>query len=312
MLLALIAGLAHAGSGPWVPGTSIGNLYLGLDSEQFTRVASNDAGTLVPVDVGEGIGTVGLTSILSYGIGPRLELETRVPYRATHANREDQAICAALGTDACAPTRTIGVIEARMKGMILDELSGQPVSLAIGANVRFGGLTASTRNRITNAGEGTTDFGPRLALGRTGAIGSSYYALSLDASWMYRVPNTKSFPRLEGDRVVPGSEFYGELETLVSPGGGSVTLGPFAGGVYRPSGYDFGEIIVDDPDRLAALRILNIAAGAKLLLRDRRDHVFIVSVSRTIAAWNNPSDRLTVSVGVSLNDVFRIFDRTDR
>ena len=66
---------------------------------------------------------------------------------------------------------------------------------------------------------------------------------------------------------------------------------------------------MDDPDRFAALRIANVTAGAKLLIRDKKNHVFVTSVGRTVYAMNNPSDRIIVSFGVSVNDVFKIFER---
>ncbi len=309
MLMALALGLAHAGSGPWVPGTSVGNLYIGLDGEHFNNVRSNGDAGAERVPVGDGIGALGVQGILSYGLSPRVEMEARLPVRSAHVNRQDHPTCDVIGANGCRTTHTIGVIEARLKGLVIDELSGKPISLAIGADVRFGGLTSPTRDRITNAGEGTTDFGPRLALGRSGAMGSSYYAMSLDTSWYYRIPNTTSFPNFTGDRAVPGSEFTGGLEMLVTPGGGVVTLGPYANGIYRPSGVDFQDLVVDDPDRFAALRIANVTAGAKLLIRDKKNHVFVTSVGRTVYAMNNPSDRIIVSFGVSVNDVFKIFER---
>jgi hypothetical protein len=309
MWMTLALGLAHAGSGPWVPGTSVGNLYVGLDGEHFNTVRANGDAGAEAVPIGDGVGALGLTGILSYGLAPRVEMEARLPVRSAHVNRRDHPTCEAIGADGCRTTHTIGVIEARLKALVLDELSGQPLSLALGADVRFGGITSPTRDRITNAGEGTTDFGPRLAAGRSGTIGASYYTVSFDSSWYYRIPNTTSFPNFSGDRSVPGSEFVGSLEALFTPGGGVVTFGPYANGIYRPSGVDFQDLVVDDPDRFAALRIANVTAGGKLLIRDTRNHVFVVSVGRTVYAFNNPSDRIIVSFGVSLNDVFKIFDR---
>ena len=40
MWLWLWCGLATAGSGPWVPGSGSGSLYLGADAQQYRKLSS--------------------------------------------------------------------------------------------------------------------------------------------------------------------------------------------------------------------------------------------------------------------------------
>lgn len=297
MLIALIVDVAAAGSGPWVPGSGRANLYVGLDAQYFTRLATNGEGRDV-VDVGEGVSTFGGVLDLSYGVARRAEVELIVPIQHAHANRPDSQICVDLGLDACKGTTTLGVIEARGKGLIADQVAGAPVSLALGGIVRYGGATAATRERITNAGEGTVDFGPLISVGRGGGLGQGYYSLSLDGAWVYRLPNTDSYPNLVGDGVAPNSEFLGSAEALFSPRR-VVSIGPAATASGRPGGLDFTELDLTDRDRFAALRYVQIRAGGKLVVRDGLDNAFVLSVFRTVYAANNPADVLTVSAGVS-------------
>lgn len=308
MVIAMLSA-AFAGSGPWVSGSGVGNLYLGIEGEQYTKVSSRNTTGIDKQPVGEGIQSIGGLAVLSYGIAPRVEAEVTVPYLATHVNREDSTLCELLGEDSCDATHTVGIIQARVKTLILDGIAGSPLSLSVAGEVRYGGLTATTRHRLTNAGEGTTDFGPSLALGRSGTLGANgFYALSGDFGWRYRVPNTRRFPNLEGQRAVPGSEFFGSLEALVTPTG-RVSVGPYAVALYRPQGIDFSELAVADQDRFAALRVTDIRAGGKLLIRDAKNHVFVLAVGRTVYSANSPADSLTLSFGVSLHNVFRVFER---
>lgn len=309
---ALWIALASAGTGPWVPGTGIGNVYIGLEGDQFNNLTTpTDAGRET-LPVGEGISTITGSATLTYGISPRLEAELRIPYSASHANREDAAECLALGLEACDTTHTVGVIEANVKGLLFDEVAGAPLSIAFGGIVRYGGLAAPFRARLTNAGEGTTDLGGKVALGRSGSLGGSggYWSTSLDLSYLHRIPNTQTFPLQMGARRVPGDDVGGIFEAFFSPRG-LVALGPAVAAQHRLSGLSFNEIEFSDPDRLGALRTTLVSGGLKALVRDNRNNVFVVSLWRTLYGVNNPSDQTIVSVGISLNDVLRKRNRTD-
>lgn len=302
--------MAAAGSGPWVPGSGVGTLYLGVDGERFERVKAIQADGAETLELADGITTLTIGGLVSYGFGARFEADLYVPYRSIDATTTTGGVCEELPNEPCRATRTLGVIEARMKGLVLDELSGAPLSVAIGGVLHLGTRTKSTRHRLTNAGEGTIDIGPRLAVGRSGGLGSGYYTISGDFHWVYRIPNT-AVETADGDILAPGSEFAGSIDAIASSSG-AVGAGLYTAGLWRPSGYDFADLAIDNTDRFAALRVANVHGGAKLFVRDAHDHVLVLSIGHTLYGRNNPIDRWTFGAGVSLNDVFGVLERRSK
>lgn len=292
-------------AGPWVPGAGRTSVYLGVEGQRFNRVAAYSDDGVDNVRVGEGINTLTAVGVVQHGLGTRAALELVVPFHHGHASRPDVQLCADLGLDACRETNVVGVIEAEVKGLVLDELSGAPFSLAAVGEVRFGALAAKARSRLTGPGVGTMDLGVIGAIGRSGALGArGYYSLSLDLGWRYRVPHTTTYPLLNGDEVVPASEFHGDLQALFAPVP-SVALGPSVLTLIRPWGRDFGAIEPTDIDRFSSLRVGDIRVGAKVILKDPAGNAFVLSVHRTVWAWNNPSDTLSVGAGVNLVNPFK-------
>ena len=285
---------ALAGSGPWALGHHDYSLYLGAEAQRLDTLAlSSGSGADDVVDVGGGISTLGLKAILSYGVLPRLETEIAVPWYRVHQNRPEQEPCIALGPGTCAPTTGIGIVRARAKGMVLDEVLGAPVSLALGPELRFGQHTSATRKRITNLGEGTFDAGGFLSVGRTGTLGSGYWTAYAEGVGRYRTANTE-----QGGVRMPGPEVGGEAEALFAPSF-DVAFGPSITALHRLSGVDFEEADLGDVDRFASLRFTAVQAGAKLIVRSGEEIVLSTGVLRTIWAVNNPTDVWTVNVGVS-------------
>jgi len=308
-ILGLWAATAWGGAGPWVPGSGSGSVYLGVEGQQFQKVASGAGADRRVFDVGEGVNQVVAQGIVTYGIASRAEVEARLPFHFHHVNREDAALCPGLGPDGCAPTHTPGVLYSHLKVLVLDEVSGAPLSLSVGGLARFGGLVHGTRHRLTNAGEGTIDGGGFLSLGRSGALGSGYWTVFGDLGGRYRVPNTRSYPNQQGSRAVPGSELFGSVELLVAPQR-VVSVGPAVTYLWRPAGVDYAQVDLSDPDRFGALRVTHVSAGAKLIFRDPNDNAFVFGVSRTVYAVNNPPDSFGISVGVALNRLFEGGDDT--
>lgn len=308
MWLWLWCGLATAGSGPWVPGSGSGSLYLGADAQQYRKLSATRDGTRESNALGEGINQFSLTGVLTYGVTPRAEVEVILPVHFSHANREDAPLCVNLGEGACDETNSVGTIQSHLKVLILDEFAGAPLSASVAGVVRFGAFTAGTRDRLTNVGEGTLDGGVKLGLGKSGALGEGYWSTSLDTTFLYRVPNTLRYPLQTGDRAVPGSELHVHTDTFLSPKR-VVAIGPSVNWLWRPQGTDLGEIVTSDVDRFGALRVMQLNAGAKLVFRDTLDNAFVVGAFRTVYAINNPRDQIGLSVGIALN---RLFDPSRR
>ena len=294
---------AHAGSGPWVIGTGQGNLYVGAETQRLSKLQIQDSGgaDAEVIDVGEGLSTFGLKAVGTVGLSPRFDVQAEVPWYRVIANRPDHPLCDALGMGACNTTESIGLMSIRGKGLILDELFGAPFSLAAYGEVRIGTFTAEERQRITNIGEGTTDTGLGLTAGRSGGLGSGYWSGYIDAGWRYRWPTTRTYPAFEGDRSVPGDEWTGLAEFILSPTP-AFGFGPSLSGIYRPNGLDFKQLDLTDTDRFAALRIANARAGAVFIVRNPQSNASAnLSVLRTIAAMNNPTNVWVVGAGLSVS-----------
>jgi hypothetical protein len=304
MLWWLLGAVASAGTGPWVLAPGDGAVYVGLESQRFSRLALGDGSfTDSVLQVDQGVQTFIAKTIATVGLGRRLELEFELP--VTHVFAPVQGDICTLGlADGCAPTTGLGPIVVRGEGQVLDEVFGAPLSMSLGLDLRFGQTTAGSRSRITNIGEGTFDLEPRIAFGKAGGLGrkGGYYSLSLDVGFRWRMPLRTQFAGV--DSRFPGFEVTGGTEALLSP----IPIfgfGPALGWIYRPNGYDVedllaGEGLWADPDRFLALRIGALTAGGKVIFRGSDRVSVVFSVLHTLYARNNPTNVLQLGAGVQV------------
>jgi hypothetical protein len=298
--LLFFAGPAWASSGPWVPGAGEIQAFVGGDAERFGHLATTDAnGDRSVLDVDEGISAIDVKGIVSYGILGKFEIEGQLPWYHVYANETDGAVCELLGQGSCATTQSIGIITFRGKALVLDELAGSPVSLSLGGEIRDGAFAYDDRSRVTNVGEGGLDTGAFLDVGRVGGIGSDgSWAAYAELGGRYRFPNTTTYTTASGDDVnAPGSEYFGQVDFLVSPKF-PVLFGPEIAGLWRPGGTAWYDLDFASDDRFGALRIGLVRAGGKIIVRSRTGTSFVVSALGTVYAWNNPSDIFVLSTGV--------------
>ncbi|MCA9493674.1 MAG: hypothetical protein KC621_27265 [Myxococcales bacterium] len=290
--------VALAGSGPWTAGKDRVTVFVGAEGQRFGTLGTDSGADRALTDVGEGIQKLGIKGIATVGLGSRMELELLIPWYRVEATRPDAELCAALGLDACKTTQGVGIIETQLKALVLDEYFGAPLSLALSAELRLGQTTASTRERITNLGEGTIDVAPLLTIGRTGSLGKGYWSGWIEGGYRFRTRNTDEYPLLDPavDVPAPRDEIVASTEILFGPTT-SLAFGPTAYMLSRP-GISFGEVDATDPDRFAALSVLAVRAGGTLVVRGTGPLTFAGSVLGTAAAINNPTDSWTASVGV--------------
>lgn len=299
-----LAASAWAGSGPWVVGQDGLTVFLGTEAQRIGHLAVQAGpGERDVVEVGEGVSAFRVKAIATLGIGNKVDLQLAVPWAHVETPREDHPLCLQLGLQACHTTEGVGVLEARVKALAVDEFFGAPISVAVGGDVRYGLFTASTRQRVTNLGEGTFDVGPFVSLGRTNRLGQGYWSGWLDLGYRYRVPNTDAFPALAGNDVVPGSEFTAGAELNFAPSR-RFGFGPVAGALVRPWGRDWYEVDLTDEDRFAALRMANVRVGAQGIIRGDT-MALAVSFLQTVYGFNNPSDTFIVGVGVQFDGTVR-------
>lgn len=303
LIFVLGASVALAGTGPWVVAEGQGQLYLGGEGQRIEDLSIQTAdGETTVIEVDDGLTTIGAKAILTYGVLGRFEVEGTLPFYRVYANRRLQGpetVCGSLGLGACYTTEGVGIITLRGKGLLLDEFVGQPVSLALGGEVRHGGFTANDRERITNLGEGTIDTGAFASVGRIMGLGSGTWSTFLEVGGRYRFPNTTDYVPAAGDpEPVPGTEWFASTEVLFNPVF-SFSIGPEVQGLWRPGGFDWYELDLADVDRLSALRIGLVRTGLKALVRNEAGAGFSVSAARTVYAFNNPSNATVISMGIS-------------
>ena len=295
----LLSTSAAASEGPWTVGTGTASVYVGADAERITHLATS-TGSYAPevIEVDAGISKNTVKAIVSYGLMPGTEIQLAVPWSSNHLNSTDGALCAALGADTCASTQGIGVIDLRVKRMLVDELAGSPVTLSVGAQARFGALAWKHRSRLTNLGEGTFDVAGSAWAGRSGGLGDKgYWSASVGGDVRYRFPNDT----VDG-LAVPGWETDGLLEVLFAPRS-MVAFGPEVAWFFRPRGTDVETSDFADPDWIGALRVEKVATGASIHLRSRKAITFSAGVFYNLWAVNNPTDALLVSGGVQVSRI---------
>lgn len=297
----LTAATALGGTGPWVLGGGDQQVYVGLESQRFDRLAIGSGSyhdDVVTVD--GGVSTFGAKLIAAFGLSNRFEIEGELPYQVAFQNQPG-AICSALGAGACSTTHGLGVVVVRGKGLVLDEVDGRPVSLSLEGALRFGQLTFEDRHRVTTLGEGTFDVEGKVLVGRSGPLPTGYWSAYLDLGGRYRVPVVRDFQD-SGIRV-PGWELLSTAEWLFTPGE-RFSVGPAFGLLWRPRGLDFEEVDLTDPDRFLGLRIFTFEAGAKAIYRSGRNVAASLSVYRTVYAINNP-EVWKVNVGIAFRGLVK-------
>ena len=287
--------VAQAGSGPWTLGPKDRSVYVGAEAQHIGHLANSEgsyADSVIPVD--DGIDKMGAKIIASRGLIPRVEIEGELPWYRVEATRPDGALCAALGPESCATTSGIGVLSGRIKAQTSDELAGAPISTAVGATLRLGQLTNATRARVTNLGEGTTDLGVFVAVGRGGGFGDYAVSAHTELGWRHRSQRAE-----DSDGDLPGPELTADGDAFF--GAAAWSVGPTYSVLWRYKGVDLEEIDGADIDRFSSLRTFSGRAGAKLILRasDRTD--FVASALGTVYAVNNPTDVWNLGVGLNLH-----------
>lgn len=283
--------LARAGAGPWSLSPGDLDLYLGTESRRSTTLTdSTGTDDALP---GGGVSTIGAVGIVSVGIASRVEGSLQLPaYRSRSLDNTDEA-CDELGLQGCRTSQGLGTLSLRLKGLLLDELYGPPLSVAISGELRMGDLTAPTRARLTALGDGTTDLGAFLSAGRSGGLGSEgLWSAFAEAGYRYRFPNTT----LDGE-ALPGAEWLGSLEALLGPSQTWI-FGPAVYALVRPQGFDLEDAEVTGAERFVGLNTVNVQGGGKLILRSSAQWSVSLSALRTLYSRNGFGDELIISAGI--------------
>lgn len=285
---------ALAGPEPWVLGRDDRSVYVGVDATRWSRFAGPEGSFgAEPLPFGTAVTRTAVVASVSYGLlaGVAVDVDAGVAYSAVA--REDAPICTDLGPGGCDDVLGVTPVVGRVAWRVLDEFTGRPLTVTLGPTVRFGDPTRPYRDRITQIGEGQTDLGGYVSIGRTAGLGgSASLAAFVQAEYRHRL----GLATVAGHKA-PGDELAGIAEVLVSPNRGAA-LGARVDALERPWGAGFGEVDDAGVDRFTALRVTAVKAGPKLVLRSL-DHVSLALTALfTVYAIDNPTDGWTLSVGV--------------
>lgn len=286
MLWLLTLGVALAGDGPWTLGPRESNLYLGYDYYQYSLYTQGGGSK---ADIPSPITAMALTPVWTAGVRDGVEVEIKAPFERARAQDPDGCAKVQPIADWCHSTQGVGDLAAVAKVRLLDELYGRVFTLSALAGVRTGELYADHRQRLTTLGDGQTDVGGGLSIGRTDVAGRGWYRASMDLWYWYR------FPTL-GARLHDEVDGSAALMVAVLP---SFGFGPAINGFWRLGGVDVSGADFSNPDVWGTLAARQIQAGGKLGLfaRDRGPTISL-TVLRTIYGHDNPTDATVVSVGL--------------
>ena len=284
----LLTTMAWAGDGPWTLGPRQTNLYLGMDYFRYESFRDGD-GDLTTFG---GLAATGFTGIVTRGIARNVEVEVRVPFERVRAVDPEGEFCTdGPRRDWCEASAGLGDLFVLTKFRFLDESNLKPVSASIGLAVRTGEFYSERRGRLTTLGDGQTDVGGIASVGRVGNTGQGWYQVSATAYYWHRFPHDAGPPR------IPADELGGEVTALISPTG-RFALGPVAVGFTKLGGFDIEDAPFDTLNGFASLQGSQVKVGGKLGIFGQDGVTLSASVFATVFAINNPSDTLSVSVGL--------------
>lgn len=288
--LLLSAPSAQAGSGPWTLPGGARNLYLGWSQSSFSELQMGD--DVAPL--GQVRGTT-FTAIGTLGLLEGIEAEVQLPWQQVQQMDRSAALCESSSRprDFCAPSSGIGPFQATLKGRLLDEGALRPMTASVAAAVRSGTPTADLRDRITAVGDGQTDIGALVSVGRTASLREDgWYSASATLAYWYRSPLPS-----DADEKVPADQLEYGIKGLVAPIR-KLGIGPVISGFHRLGGVEFSDLSPSDPNGFPSLDAAQLKAGGELLVTGDGGVSLSISALRTIRARNNPSDTTVLSLGV--------------
>lgn len=269
---------AVAGDDPWIAPPQTTNVYVASVGERFANFVGTD---LTPKAVQSPIYNVGGKVYVRHGLGSNMDFSIDAPFSRAWAS-------GGTSSGLYQPTMGVGLLQAELRRRWLGQ--DAPLSASTRLAVRSGVLHQSPRGRLTNLGEGTTDVGVGVGVGRLSIAGRSFVTLDAGATYWYR-------SALEDD--VPADEVTWSSNLTFSTSS-KFGFGFASSGLHRLGGQDLGAVsVVDADNQWAALNAQQIKVGGRLsLYSSERFPSMSLSVLRAVWARNNPIDTTVVEIGM--------------
>ena len=265
--------------GPWVSPSKVWSVYGGASYETFQHYVGGEGAKESKLNAP--VSAMSMELCPSFGVGGGFGVDVDVPIRVVSAQGQES-------------TAGLGTVTVLPKYVVITENEGSPVTVSVHAGLRTGAAHRSTRDRLTNIGDGSTDLGGGLSMGRYSFWSKGPWWVSASVNYWWRIPSQT----IAGEKIPSDDISYsGELVMSVHE---RVGLGLAWGGIHRLGGLDIGANAQVGQDRWAALAASNLGVGAKAFIFLPKNQTAVLGVMRTVMAKNNPTDNLTVSVGYSL------------
>ncbi len=291
-LLLLIAFPARASEGPWTTSPGLHNVFLGLMGERF-RCFEADGRSSSTCDSGlptsAPVAQVGAKIFYRTGLNAKTDVAIGVPIIHAFATE-------ATTSTLYQSTTGLGLVEGRVRRRLgrLGDLA-----IAAGAGVRTGALHHSTRGRVTNLGEGTTDLTGTLYMGGTGLLLRRFHTSSVDLSYAYRLPQEVDTPVGR----IPGDEIHATAVSILAVSS-KLGLGLSADGSWRLWGeqLETSRLNVYGDDRWAALAAAQVKLGGRVVIYPGERAPYLqFSGMRAVWARNNPMDTTQVEIAMGMD-----------
>jgi hypothetical protein len=263
-----------------------------MDYYRYTTFTGGDSSTKRPLATG--VTGAGLIGVWTTGMANDVELELMLPFESVRVNDDDAAFCMVdRPKDFCTSTFGLGEVSANIKWRVVNELYSSPVSVSVNGGLRSGEAYAGRRNRLTTLGDGQTDLGAGLAIGRTATLGRGWYTAVAEGRYWYRFPNaTPDSGKIPADEV----SWVTEAMLSVHP---RFSFGPAIYGYHKLGGIDLEDIDFYSINSWSSLQGEQIKVGAKFgLYSDGKGPTVSVTVLRAVTSKNNPADLTSVSFGL--------------
>lgn len=290
MFLFLLAALSHHAQAISPSPLQMGayTVYLGASHSKWSQYRANGDPSDLPAPVID----KGLTAYYAVGLSDRMDIGLNIPIQQTSMGE------GAPSGEMFETTTGLAAASASSRVLIAREGGTLPFTLSGIGSFRVGSYHAETRDRLTNIGEGSIDFGAGLLMGRVLLAGSGTLWIELGGQYWYRIP--ASFG--SGEDKYPGDDisYSSEIGYSFHP---KVGVAAVIDGYQRLSGVDYPALANDSSippeEQWTALKGAQTKVGGKLNVYATDRITVSSSFLAAVSAVNNPVDEKVIGLGVS-------------
>lgn len=264
------------------------NVYLGVSHGKWSQFRANGDPSNLPAPVTD----KGVTAYYAVGVSDRMDIGLNIPVQQTSMGE------GAPSGEMYASTTGLAATSVNSRILIAREGDALPLTISGIGSFRVGSYHAETRDRLTNIGEGSIDFGAGLLLGRVLLAGPGTLWIEAGGQYWRRIPASfgTTIDKYPGDDITYSSEVGYSFHPKVG-------VAAVVDGYQRLSGVDYPALANDSTipveEQWTALRGAQMKAGGKLNFYATEKFTVSSSYLTAVSAVNNPIDERVIGFGVS-------------